>query len=108
MTQYTTLRLATVDVQLGDDRCNVLQETILEITTVDEALGSLTVTQHALNQGLGNSDGNLDTNGTNFVASARRVILSSGMLSAELRTSRPEWKKDKIPLRAKATYSEGC
>jgi len=107
MAHYTTLRLATVDVQLGDDRGNVLQETIMEITTVDESLGPPTVTQHALNQGLGNNGGRFDMKYTGFMSSARRVTFSSGLLSAELLTNRSEWKNDKIALRAKATYSSG-
>ena len=86
MAHYTTLRLATVDVQLGDDRGNVLQETI----TVDESLGPPTVTQHALNQGLGNNGGRFDMNYTGFMSSARRVTFSSGLLSAELLTNRSE------------------
>ncbi|KAM0702322.1 hypothetical protein Q7P35_011232 [Cladosporium inversicolor] len=107
MTHTTTLRLATIDVELGDDRGNVVQECIIEITTVDETLDTPTVTQHALNQGLGNSEGRFDTKGTNFFASARRVRFSFGLLSAELCTSRREWETAKIALRAKATFSGG-
>lgn len=92
------MRLVTIDIELDDYLGNVLQECVMEITTVGELLEAPTVTRHALNQGLGNREGTFDTYGANFMASARGIDFSSGLLSAELCTSRGEWKSDKIAL----------
>lgn len=105
MSFETTLRLATIDVD--DGRGNVLQGCVVETTTVDNDIETPIASQHALNLCLGNREGRFDTKGWNFTASARHLELSSGLLSAELRTSQGEWKKASIALRAQTACSEG-
>ena len=102
MSPETTLRLTTIGVD--DGLGNVVQETVIEVTTVHGEFETPTSTHHALNQCLGNREGTFDMDGTNFMASARKLDFSSGVICAELRTSQGDWREDKIAVRAQPMY----
>lgn len=106
MSPNTTLRFATIGIE--DGRGNVVRETVTDITTARDVLEKPMITLHALDQCLGNRKGVFDIKGMDFVALAWELELAFGSLSAELRTSQGVWRKDKNPLRAKVTYSDGC
>jgi hypothetical protein len=103
MSPATTLRLATIGVD--DGLGNVVQGTVIEVATVHGEFETPTSTHHALNQCLGNREGTFDMDGTNFMASARKLDFSSGVISAELRTSQGDRREDKIAVRAQTMYS---
>ncbi|KAI7321753.1 hypothetical protein KC340_g7303 [Hortaea werneckii] len=64
---------------------------------------------HVLDDGLGNRNGSFTTPGRDFSFSARDISLSSGVLSAKLRTIAGHWKADAINVQSKCNCdATGC
>ncbi|RMY83831.1 hypothetical protein D0861_07247 [Hortaea werneckii] len=97
-----TMRLLTID---DDSRARDRPMRAVEIICA----GTMRRSIHVLDDSLGNCNGTFTTADRKFSYSARDIRLSSGILSAELRTVAGHWKADTITVHPRCNFdTTGC